>query len=474
MEIKDIINGVDETARFIIGIEKEYKNILCVGIHSLFFDRYYKYKGATISSTIFLSNEITNINEYDMIFILDMKYISDIDIINDNYEKKDIYIFNKLVREKFSHIKALHNSYIETGIFHAIGSVIYKNKKYMINVQCGDRGVALYGPYVTLNSGWHTVIFEFDDYPNLSLLDEFEVFELRIVINKSDIILSRRVTSKELVHSNKIKLDFKLDKIAIVEYVLDNFGMFSYSVNYKLIDNNSYNINENKEVLLGVQSYSQYGEDRIIEFIFQAIIKRKLNFYLDIGSNHPYKLSNTFLFYSKYGANGICIEANSHLAQYHSELRERDKVLNMCVVSEDKYNNNSEDIDFYILDKDGLSSFRYEDIKKYTDVGNAKLINIAKVKKITINDILIKYVKDNEIDLLSIDVEGIEDEILKEFDFNIKRPKVICVETIENDGNNNFSKNKDIKQIVERNNYSVIADTFINTVFIDNKYIGRL
>lgn len=470
MEVKDIVKEVEEAARFIIGIEKEYNNILCVGVNPLFFDRYYKYRGATISSTIFLNNEITNINEYDMIFVLDMKFISNIDIINDNYEKKDIYISNKLVKEKFSHIKVLRNSYIETGIFHSIGNIIYKNKKYMVNVQCGDKGIALYGPYITLNTGWHTVIFEFDDYPNLSLLDEFEVFELRIVINKSDIILSRRVTSKELVHSNKIKLDFKLDKIAIVEYVLDNFGMFSYSVNYKLIDNNSYNINENKEVLLGVQSYSQYGEDRIIEFIFENIIKNSLKFYLDIGSNHPYKLSNTFLFYNQYGANGICVEANSHFAQYHSELRERDKVLNMCIISKDDYDNNSEDIDFYILDKDGLSSFRYEEIKKYTDVGNAKVINIAKVKKITINDILIKYVKDKEIDLLSIDVEGIEGEILKEFDFNTKRPKVICVETVENDGNNNYFKRKDIVNILSEKGYFTVADTLVNTIFLDNIY----
>ena len=42
-------------------------------------------------------------------------------------------------------------------------------------------------------------------------------------------------------------------------------------------------------------SYSQCGEDILIKFFLDA---RKINkiTYLDVGSNHPVKLNNTFLF----------------------------------------------------------------------------------------------------------------------------------------------------------------------------------
>ena len=49
---------------------------------------------------------------------------------------------------------------------------------------------------------------------------------------------------------------------------------------------------------------SQNGEDLIIESL---IPEQKKGFYVDIGANHPIKLNNTFLFYSK-GWKGINIK----------------------------------------------------------------------------------------------------------------------------------------------------------------------
>ncbi|MFM6249337.1 MAG: hypothetical protein ACKPEQ_09345, partial [Dolichospermum sp.] len=53
-------------------------------------------------------------------------------------------------------------------------------------------------------------------------------------------------------------------------------------------------------------SYSQCGEDLIINFIFNnlGIINPS---YLDIGAHHPTYLSNTYSFYRK-GCQGVCVE----------------------------------------------------------------------------------------------------------------------------------------------------------------------
>jgi hypothetical protein len=53
-------------------------------------------------------------------------------------------------------------------------------------------------------------------------------------------------------------------------------------------------------------SYSQSGEDVIVDFIFQ-ILKIQKPSYLDVGAHHPSYLSNTYLFYQK-GCQGVCIE----------------------------------------------------------------------------------------------------------------------------------------------------------------------
>ena len=43
-------------------------------------------------------------------------------------------------------------------------------------------------------------------------------------------------------------------------------------------------------------SFSQLGEDIVLQHIFNNVIKISKGFYIDIGCNHPVFISNTFLF----------------------------------------------------------------------------------------------------------------------------------------------------------------------------------
>ena len=58
-------------------------------------------------------------------------------------------------------------------------------------------------------------------------------------------------------------------------------------------------------------SYSQSGEDLIVDFIFQAL-KIDNPTYLDIGAHHPSFINNTFFFYEK-GCVGVCVEPDPTL-----------------------------------------------------------------------------------------------------------------------------------------------------------------
>ena len=78
-------------------------------------------------------------------------------------------------------------------------------------------------------------------------------------------------------------------------------------------------------------------------------------------------------------------------------------------------------------------------------------------------------------DFLSIDVEGLDIEIIKSIDFVKYRPKVICVETIQFSpkGNENI-KNYDIINYLKEMNYYLYADTNINSIFIDNNFFLKI
>src|SRR6266498_5394456 len=77
-------------------------------------------------------------------------------------------------------------------------------------------------------------------------------------------------------------------------------------------------------------SFSQCGEDLIINFIFENYFKINKPSYLDIGAHHPTYLSNTYLFYLK-GCRGVCIEPDPALCDKFHKKRSRDICINAGV-----------------------------------------------------------------------------------------------------------------------------------------------
>ena len=73
-------------------------------------------------------------------------------------------------------------------------------------------------------------------------------------------------------------------------------------------------------------------------------------------------------------------------------------------------------------------------------------------------------------DFLSLDVEGLDFDILSSIDYDANYHKVICVETIEYTPDGTGGKNNDIIQFLLSKNYFVFADTFINTIFVHNNF----
>jgi len=208
-------------------------------------------------------------------------------------------------------------------------------------------------------------------------------------------------------------------------------------------------------------SYSQCGEDLIVDFLLTWILKIEKPTYMDIGAHHPWSMNNTMLFYKR-GLTGINIEPDPALFANFLKYRNKDININKGIGIHQK----REVADFYIMSYPALNTFSKEEAEKIDAAGNVKIDTIKQVELININELLSKHYSNRALDFLSIDVEGLDLGILKNIEFEKFKINVICVETVEYLNGNNAEKKNSIKEFLFSKGYKAYADTSINTIFV--------
>jgi FkbM family methyltransferase len=216
-------------------------------------------------------------------------------------------------------------------------------------------------------------------------------------------------------------------------------------------------------------AYAQSGEDLILNHLFY-----KLNIsqpsYLDIGANHPAYISNTYFFYLR-GSRGVCIEPNPVLYKKIKQFRPGDTVINAGVGIKEQ-----DKADFYLFPykAHGLSTFSKEDADYWGEVGMKSVgkINyerVIKIPLISINKIIENYFTKRP-DFISLDVEGLDLEILRSLDYERLAPRIICVETLLYDKEQRETKNLELVKFLTDRGYEVYADTHVNTILINHNF----
>jgi len=208
-------------------------------------------------------------------------------------------------------------------------------------------------------------------------------------------------------------------------------------------------------------TYSQVGEDLIVLSALNGLDIKKPT-YLDVGAHHPTYLSNTYLFY-KNGNYGVCVEPDPYLFKKFKEKRRKDVCLNVGVGFTDE-----NEADFYIMSARTLNTFSKDEAYHMQETTRYKIENIIKVPLVNINKIIKDNFK-NKPNFVSLDVEGLDLEILKNFDFDKYRPEVFCLETKEFVEDRENPKDNKIIDFMLGKGYFVFADTYINTIFVDKK-----
>jgi hypothetical protein len=100
------------------------------------------------------------------------------------------------------------------------------------------------------------------------------------------------------------------------------------------------------------------------------------------------------------------------------------------------------------------------------------LERIVQIELSPLSEIVEKYFASTIIDFLSVDVEGLDLMVIQSLDLNLYRPKVICVETIKEISQDEWSRNNELIQYVEAQEYLLHSSTMINSIFIDKNLIS--
>jgi FkbM family methyltransferase len=172
-----------------------------------------------------------------------------------------------------------------------------------------------------------------------------------------------------------------------------------------------------KDTMLPEKStYSQFKEEDVFALQLLEAYDLGKGRYVDIGCNHPTKISNTYKFYRK-GYHGILFEPNAELARLNRIFRPRD------VVFSSGCSNESAIVPFYISREHVLSSCRKESVK---DIIGVNYINVFRL------DDALKHLDRDFIYFMSVDVEGLSMEVLEGAADTIGKVLVLCIEFDDN------------------------------------------
>jgi FkbM family methyltransferase len=208
---------------------------------------------------------------------------------------------------------------------------------------------------------------------------------------------------------------------------------------------------------LSSPGFAQEGEDLILKRLFPA---DKTGFFLDIGAHHPTRFSNTYLFYRK-GWRGITVDPLPGSAELFAEMRPEDIHLQVALGSGEE---SDQKVD-YLMFKEAAYNCIIIDGDEQPNLQDSEIINRIPVVVKSLDSIL----KENadvfeQIDLLSVDVEGYEEEVFAGFSLEEYLPKVVVIEIRDFDIESR-SKHPLYKRLID-NGYKLRSILYNSLIFV--------
>ncbi len=158
--------------------------------------------------------------------------------------------------------------------------------------------------------------------------------------------------------------------------------------------------------------------NRLVSELAKAAQLPEKGFFVDVGCLHPTKINTTYTLYRR-GWSGVNVDADSIKIDAFNIKRPRD--INIACAISDR----AGEMTFW---RRGLWSGR-SSLEDHSSLGWKPCTVAAD----TLTSVLAKTRYSGQpIDFLSIDAEGHDAQVLKSLDFDIYKPKIVCIETWTN------------------------------------------
>lgn len=168
-------------------------------------------------------------------------------------------------------------------------------------------------------------------------------------------------------------------------------------------------------------SFSQEGEDLLLDRIFSF---KRNGFYVDVGAHHPVRFSNTYLFYRK-GWRGINIDGAPGCMKIFEDYRPNDINVESLISGTEK------DFIFYIFNEPALNTLDQNVAREKSKIHGYRIEKEVLLKSQRLETLLErKLPKGQHIDFMSIDVEGVDLDVVRSNNWERFIPDVVLVESI--------------------------------------------
>jgi hypothetical protein len=176
------------------------------------------------------------------------------------------------------------------------------------------------------------------------------------------------------------------------------------------------------------RTFGQLGEDAIIHnhLAWLGLNPNKAGAYIDIGAFHPTRGSNTFRFYQK-GSHGIAIDIGVEKERIWKFSRRRDKFINAALVPESY---EPEFIKFYKSGNYGSATDHTEGSGVTSKSRGGGNVSVSTLRPSVLGKMILSepYWENAPWRFISIDIEGLDEEVLLEFDLYKLAPDIIAIE----------------------------------------------
>lgn len=209
--------------------------------------------------------------------------------------------------------------------------------------------------------------------------------------------------------------------------------------------------------------FGQCAEDLIIASLLRALVAREgtdltEQRYLEIGANHPIATSATYLLSTELGMRGVLVEANPDLIADLIKIRSNDIVRHAAVTT-----SNEAFVELFVSNQNELSSLSRRFVEEWQE-GSVGLNRIETVPALRIDQLLREEFGSTAPSFLSIDIEGMDLDILMDMDWSTWRPAIIQVEPSDHFHPNNSAA---IADFLGSRGYLLVARTEVNLIAID-------